>query len=366
MSSSVTGAAGFAIAPGARHTALSDGTPAPFGSVFAPWTASARWTAEAGWEPVRGHALGDLVISPAAMVLHYGQAIFEGLKAFRSADGGVAVFRPDVNARRFRASARRMAMPELPEEMFLEAVDAVVVAAYDAVPADGGSLYLRPFMIATEPRLGTRPAREHLFQVLASPVGTYFAAGERGISVLLSGTTPRAFPGGTGAAKCAGNYAASLQTYAEATAAGYDQVAWLDAREHRYVEELGGMNVFFVHAAASGPELVTPPVSDTLLAGVTRQSLLELAPGLGLRAVERPVDWTWWRDEARAGRLTEAFACGTAAAVTPIGAAASGEESWTMGEGGMGPVTRRVRERLLAVQHGEVAAPGEWLRPVTR
>jgi branched-chain amino acid aminotransferase len=365
MTSTDIAAPGFSISSTSEHTTLANGGPAGFGGAFSRQSASATWTSADGWDEVRRHPLGDLVLSPAAMVLHYGQAIFEGLKAFRSENGTISIFRPASNARRFRDSAVRMAMPELPESMFLDAVAGVVRENADDVPRKGeGSLYLRPFMIATEPRLGTRPSREYLFTVLASPAGDYFATGDQGIRVRLSGDTARAFPGGTGAAKCAGNYAGSMLTYARAAAEGFDQVVWLDALEHRYVEELGGMNVFLVRRGEDGVELVTPPVTDTLLSGITRDTLLTLGADLGLRVRETPIDHHWWRTEAQSGRVTEAFACGTAAGITAIGHVTSDDHDWSMSDGSMGPVTRELRELLVAVQSGDAPGRPGWLHPV--
>ena len=357
---------GFSILPTTSHTKVTAGEVTGFGAEFSPAAASARYSASTGgWGALRSHPLGDLAISPAAMVFHYGQAIFEGLKAFRSDNGSIGVFRPDRNAERFQRSAQRIAMPELPVDVFVDAVMGVVRESAALVPPTrSGSLYLRPFMIATEPRLGSRPSHEYLFMVLASPVGDLFDQGGRGIRVRLSGATPRAFPGGTGAAKCAGNYAAAQATYGQAAAEGFDQVVWLDAIDHRYVEELSGMNVFLVRRTEVGDELITPPLTDTLLAGVTRESVIDLGTELGLTVREVPIAWDWWRDEALQGRVTEAFACGTAAGVTAIGSVTSSEGSWTMADGGIGPVTRRLRELLRDIQYGAVDAHREWIFPV--
>ena len=209
------------------------------------------------------------MVDPATAVLHYAQEIFEGMKAYALADGGIALFRPEDNARRFRDSARRMAMAELPEEVFVESCRALVQAERDWIPEiEGGALYLRPFMIASEVFLGVKPSSEYLYCVLASSVGSYWKGGVRPISLWVSHDYTRAAPGGTGAAKCGGNYATSLIAQAEATRRGCDQVVFLDATERRYVEELGGMNIFFVMADGS---LVTPPLTGTILPGITRR-----------------------------------------------------------------------------------------------
>lgn len=360
----VTPEPGFSISPERRHTTLSTPEASEFGATFGPVMAFTRWTMDSGWEPLGDGPLSDLVISPAAMVFHYGQAIFEGLKAFRSTSGELSVFRPEMNASRFRRSAARMAMPELPDEVFLDALDRVVGGAAELVPERGaGSLYLRPFMVATEARLGTRPAREFLFLVISSRVGDYFANGQEAIRVRLSGDNARAFPGGTGFAKCAGNYAASMATYADAAAEGFDQVVWLDASEHRYVEELGSMNLFLVRRAHGRAELLTPPLADTLLAGVTRDSLLILGAESGLAVKEIPIDWRWWKQEAEAGRVAEAFACGTGAAIYPIATVSSPEGDWTMQDGRIGPVTRALRDLLTEVQAEGKPHP-DWRRVV--
>jgi branched-chain amino acid aminotransferase len=286
--------------------------------------------------------------------LHYGQAVFEGLKAFRQRDGRVTVFRVLDHARRFNRSARRLAMPELPESLFVEACRALVSADHDAVPSgDDESLYLRPMMIATEASLGVRPANEYLFLVMASPVGPYFEQGVRPLAVATGHKFVRAASGGTGSAKCPGNYAASLLAKREATLLGCDEVVWLDARERRWVEELSGMNLFLVvRGPDATPTLVTPPLSDTILDGVTRRSLLQLARTAGYVAIERPIPIDEWRDGARTGEVTEAFACGTAAAVAPIGVVRSRSDEVTIGDGSAGPVTMALRELLLGVQSG--------------
>lgn len=310
------------------------------------------------WSPLELGPLADLSLSPAAMVLHYGQAIFEGLKAYRQPDGSIALFRPFDNAERFNRSARRMAMPELPAEQFVDACRMITVADTDWVPTkDGQSLYLRPFMIATEPNLGVRAAADLLFAVIASPVDTFFPGGVRPISIRTADTAVRAAPGGLGSAKCAANYSASLQTKSVAVADGFDEVLWLDAVEHRYVEELSGMNAFVVRDDGS---LVTPPVSDTILDGITRRSIVELARSLGLTVHEAPIDAEAWVADAAAGRVTEAFACGTAAVIAPIGTITTASGSATMGDGTPGPTTLRLRAALVAIQEGKADDPFGW------
>jgi branched-chain amino acid aminotransferase len=252
-----------------------------------------------------------------------------------------------------------MAMPELPEETFVEAVRQLVLADREWFPAvDGGSLYMRPFMFADEAFLGVRPAKHYQFLVICSPAGNYFKAGVPAVSIWVSEDYTRAAPGGTGAAKCGGNYAASLVPQAEALAKGHDQVVFLDAAEHRWVEELGGMNVFF---AFDDGTLVTPPLSGTILPGITRESLLTLAREEGLAVREERYAIDQWRADATSGRLVECFACGTAAVVTPIGRVAGRDGEFTIGGGGPGQLTSRLRARLVAIQRGEAPDPHGWV-----
>jgi branched-chain amino acid aminotransferase len=310
-------------------------------------------------------AYRSIALDPAASVLHYGQAIFEGFKAYRQRDGGVATFRPEANARRFANSARRLAMPELPEGVFVEAADALIRQDQDWVPpALGESLYLRPLMVATEAALGVRPAREYLFLVIASPSGAYFPKGVKPVSVWISDDFVRAAPGGTGDTKCAGNYAASLVAQRQALEQGCDQVVWLDAVERRFVEEMGGMNLFFVYTSGGRTKLVTPKLTGSLLPGVTRDSILKLAPELGYDTEETLISVEQWQADLASGSMTEVFACGTAAVITPVGVVKSRLGEWTVHHGETGPVAARLRETLLAIQHGEVEDTHGWMHRV--
>jgi branched-chain amino acid aminotransferase len=327
-----------------------------FGKVFTDHMVTLRWTAERGWHEAQVRAREPFAIDPAAAVLHYAQEIFEGMKAYRTERGEVTLFRPLENARRFARSAERMAMPDLPEDVFLEAVEALVRIDADWIPDGPGSLYLRPFMFATEAFLGVRPAAEYVFCVIASPVGAYFKGGAKPVKVWVSDDYTRAAPGGTGAAKCGGNYAASLLVQAEAARNGCDQVVFLDAAEHRWVEELGGMNVFFVFDGV----MVTPPLGGTILPGITRDSIIELARDAGLRVEERPYAFEDWRADAADGRLREAFACGTAAVIAAIGEVRSSDGAFTIGDGDDGPVTRRLRDELVGIQRGAHNDSRSW------
>ncbi|MCX0246207.1 MULTISPECIES: branched-chain amino acid aminotransferase [Streptomyces] len=330
-----------------------------FGRYFTDHMVTIKWTEGRGWHDAQLVPYAPLSIDPANMTLHYGQEIFEGLKAYRQPDGSVATFRPEANGERFRASARRLAMPELPVETFVAACDALVQQDAAWVPAHGGeeSLYLRPFMIATEVGLGVRPANEYLFLVIASPAGAYFPGGVKPVSIWLSEDRVRAVPGGMGDAKTGGNYAASLLAQAEAAAKGCDQVAYLDAVEHKWVEELGGMNLYFVY----GDKIVTPSLTGSLLAGITRDSLLKLASDLGYTSEESRVSIDQWREDTAAGTLTEVFACGTAAVITPVGTVKSAGGEWTQGDGTPGPVTLKLRERLLDIQRGTAEDTHGWM-----
>lgn len=329
-----------------------------FGKIFTDHMVTIDWTEGQGWHSATLGPRQPIALDPAASVLHYAQEIFEGLKAYRLADGTMALFRPEANARRFNASAQRLAMPELPEDLFIEAIRQLVAVDADWFPSvEGGSLYLRPFMIATEAFLGVRPAKEYKFIVIASPAGNYFKSGAPAVSIWVSDYT-RAAPGGTGAAKCGGNYAASLVPTAEAFAKGHDQVLFLDAAEHKWIEELGGMNLFFVMADG---RIVTPPLTGTILPGVTRDSLLQLAAEEGLKVSEEPYSLDQWQADAASGALLEAFACGTAAVVTPVGKVAGRDREFTIGSGGPGQLTQKLRSRLVSIQRGEAPDPHGWV-----
>ncbi|MFC5918739.1 branched-chain amino acid aminotransferase [Streptomyces pulveraceus] len=333
-----------------------------FGRHFTDHMVTIKWTEGRGWHDAQLVPYGPLSIDPANMTLHYAQEIFEGLKAYRQPDGSVATFRPEANARRFQGSARRLAMPELPVETFIAACDALVKQDEAWVPAHGGeeSLYLRPFMIATEIGLGVRPSNEYLFLVIASPAGAYFPGGVKPVSIWLSENRVRAVPGGLGDAKTGGNYAASLLAQAEATEKGCDQVAYLDAVEHKWVEELGGMNLYFVY----GNKIVTPALTGSLLAGVTRDSLLKVARDLGYESEEGRVSIDQWREDSANGSLTEVFACGTAAVITPVGTVKCEGAEWLQGDGTPGEVTMKLRERLLDIQRGVAEDTHGWMHPL--
>ncbi|WP_431954443.1 branched-chain amino acid aminotransferase [Actinacidiphila sp. bgisy167] len=332
-----------------------------FGRYFTDNMVTIRWTEGRGWHDAELVPYAPLSIDPANMTLHYAQTIFEGLKAYRQPDGSVATFRPEANAERFQASARRLAMPELPVETFIAAVDALVTQDKAWVPSQGEqSLYLRPFMFATEVGLGVRPANAYLFMVIASPAGAYFPGGVKPVSVWLSEEYVRAAPGGTGAAKAGGNYAASLVAQAQAIEHGCDQVVWLDAIERRWIEEMGGMNLYFVY----GDKIVTPELTGSLLPGITRASLLRIAADLGYEVSEGRISVNDWKNGNADGSLTEVFACGTAAVITPVGSVKSTRADWTVADGRPGEVTMKLRKALLDIQTGQAPDAHGWMHPL--
>ncbi len=333
-----------------------------FGLHFTDHMFVAEWTPEQGWHNARVTEYAPISLDPATAVLHYAQEIFEGMKAYRHDDGSVWTFRPEENAARMVRSARRLALPELPVEDFVASVDALVRADEHWVPNPQGekSLYIRPFMFASEKFLGVRPSRHVTYMVIASPAGAYFAKGVHPVSIWLSEEYTRAGVGGMGAAKTGGNYASSLVAQQEASANGCDQVVFLDTVERHWVEELGGMNLYFVHDDGT---IVTPELSGTILEGITRSSIIELCRQQGWKVEERKVSVDEWREGVASGRITEVFACGTAAVITPVGTlkwrggeVTSGDET--------GPVTQQVRRALVDIQYGRAEDTFGWMHRV--
>lgn len=338
-----------------------------FGRIFTEHMVRIDWNRERGWHDAELRGYAPLQLDPGVSVLHYAQAVFEGLKAFRQKDGGIAVFRPDAHAARFRRSARRLALPELPEGVFIESIDRLMRIDDEWVPsALEHSMYLRPFMFASEVNLAVHPSSEVVFLLIGSPSGSYFPGGVKPVTVWLSEDFSRAAPGGTGEAKTGGNYAGGLLAQAQAAEQGCDQVVWLDSLEHRWVEEMGGMNLCFVFGAGAEARLVTPALTGTLLPGVTRDALLKLAVDLGYEADEGRVSTDDWRAGCADGSLTEVFACGTAAVITPVGAVKSAHGSWTVGDGKPGKITMRLRQSLVDIQRGAAPDPHGWMHRVTR
>lgn len=329
-----------------------------FGKHFTDHMVDMCWTVQEGWHRPRVQPYGPISLDPAAAVLHYGQEIFEGMKAYRHADGSIWTFRPEANAARMQRSARRLALPELPTEYFIESLRQLVAVDGDWVPAaDETCLYLRPFMFAKEAFLGVRPAHKVAYYVIASPAGSYFAGGVAPVSIWLSTEYTRAAHGGTGAAKTGGNYAASLLAQAEASEQGCDQVLFLDSSEGKYVEELGGMNVVLVYKDGT----VVTPDSASILEGITRDSILQLAEDRGHRVERRRVTIDEWREGVASGDIVEVFACGTAAVITPIGIVKAKDFEIGSTNAVAGELTMSLRQELTDIQYGRREDRHGWL-----
>ncbi|HET9422145.1 MAG TPA: branched-chain amino acid aminotransferase [Nocardioides sp.] len=331
-----------------------------FGIYFTDHMFTVEWTPERGWYDARITPYGPLSLDPATAVLHYAQETFEGMKAYRRDDDSIWTFRPEENAARMIRSNTRLALPELPVESFVQAVDELVKVEQRWVPDPAGekSLYIRPFMIATEVFLGVRPAQHVTFMVIASPAGSYFKGGVQPVSLWLSEDYTRAGRGGMGAAKTGGNYASSLLPQQEAIAKGCDQVVFLDGQEVKYVEELGGMNMYYVF---DDGRIVTPE-TGTILEGITRASIIELAGKLGHQVEERKFSIDEWREGIASGKIREIFACGTAAVVTPVGALRSAN-----GDVAAPPstdLTMRIRQALVDIQYGRAEDTFGWMHQV--
>jgi branched-chain amino acid aminotransferase len=330
-----------------------------FGKLFTDRMLVIEWKAASGWCDARIEPYGPFSLDPACAVFHYAQEIFEGLKAYKWADGRLALFRPEMNARRFNQSAARICMPEVPEELFLKGIEQLVALEKEWIPtAAGTSLYIRPTLIAVEPVLGVKPSDHYYFYVILSPVGAYYAAGFNPINILVEDHYVRAVPGGTGEAKTGGNYASSLMAALEAKKKGFDQVLWLDGRERRYIEEVGAMNMFFAY----GDHIVTAPLTGSILSGVTRDSVLKLAPTLGYTVEERQIDVAELFADIRAGKVTEAFGSGTAAVITPVGKLCYKDECQQLSGGNVGAITQRLYDTLTGIQTGKLADPFGWVR----
>jgi len=330
-----------------------------FGQHFTDHMVSLHWDAQQGWHDGQVRAYGPLTLDPASAVLHYAQEIFEGLKAFRHADGSVWSFRPEANGERLRRSAHRLALPELPVEAFVESIRAQVQADLAWVPAGGeSSLYLRPFMIANENFLGVRAAQKVAYYVIASPAGAYFKGGVKPVAIWLSREYSRAGRGGTGAAKCGGNYASSLLPQKEAVANGCSQVLFLDSQEGRWLEELGGMNVFLVKRDGS---VITPELSGSILEGITRLSVIQLLKDRGISITERRIDVQEWIDGVASGEIVETFACGTAASISPIGQLKGPDFSVGSLDAPAGELTMSIRKELTDIQYGRAPDRHGWL-----
>jgi branched-chain amino acid aminotransferase len=333
-----------------------------FGTHFTDHMFSVDWTQADGWHDARITPYGPLALDPAAAILHYGQQTFEGMKAYRHPDGSIWSFRPEENARRMNRSNERLALPTLPAADFLKAVDTLVDLDHRWVPAPGesgeNSLYIRPFMFAAEAGLAVRPAQRVTFMVIAGPAGAYFSGGIKPVTLWLTEEYTRAGRGGMGAAKTGGNYASSLVAQQEAMAHGCGQVVFLDAEQGTYVEELGGMNLYFVFDDGS----IVTPETGTILEGITRASVIELAEKMGHPVTERRFAIDEWRAGITSGRITEIFACGTAAVVTPVGSLKS--PAGELPAPASTELTMRIRQALVDVQFGRAPDTFGWLHRI--
>ncbi len=332
-----------------------------FGQYYADHMFTMRWSRQAGWHDARIEQYGNISLDPAAMVLHYGQAIFEGMKAYRSADGRIQLFRPLDNFARMNQSALRMCMPRFPEERVLQALKALIYLDQDWVPSEpGATLYIRPTMVAIEPHLGLRSAEEYLFYIINSPVGAYYAEGFSPTKIYVEDSYVRAVPGGVGFAKTAGNYAASLKAQAEAHSKGFTQVLWLDAVEHKYIEEVGTSNIFFVINGV----LTTPPLGGSILPGITRDSVMALAKEWDIPVEERRLTIGEVIEAAENGSLEESFGTGTAAVISPVGELTYCEKTYAIAGGKIGPLSQRFYDAIQEIQFGAREDSHNWVVPV--
>ncbi len=342
----------------ARRGLPADSSGLGFGKVITNHMFCLDYEREGGWQDPRIVPYAPFQLDPAALVLHYAQTIFEGMKAFGGPGEDVILFRPDQNAGRFYRSAERICIPPVPVDMFLQAVEEVVKVERAWVPRDPGTaLYIRPTLIATEPGLGVRPASQYLFYVLLSPVGPYFPEGFQPIELLISDEHVRAVRGGVGEAKTGGNYAASLLAGQVAASRGYSQVLYLDAVEHKYIEEVGAMNMMFVF---EGKTIATSPLTGSILPGVTRATVLQLGPDLGYEVEERMLDVNEVLEGIRSGRVTEVFGTGTAASIAPVGALAFKDQVYAVGDRQIGPIAQTLYDTLQGIQYGRSEDPHGW------
>lgn len=334
-----------------------------FGQFFTDYMFTMKYTPDKGWHEPLVEKYKSFNIDPAAVVLHYSQEIFEGLKAYKTEDGRVLLFRPEENARRMNRSAHKLCMPEIPEEQFLQALKDVIIPQKDWIPGDSGtSLYIRPTMIGIDPYLGLRTSLEFLFYIILSPVGPYFKEGFNPVSIYVEDTLVRAPIGGLGDVKTGGNYAASLYASVQAKKKGFTQVLWLDAKEHKYIEEVGAMNIVFV----LGDKLVTPPLNGSILPGITRDSVIKLAGDIGYKVEERPISIDEVVEKVSSGELTEIFGAGTAAVISPVGSLVYKDKNYVVKDGQVGSVTRDLYNRLIDIQYGRSQDKYGWVHELGR
>lgn len=329
-----------------------------FGKVFTDHMFIADYSEDKGWFDHRVVPYEPLTLDPAAIIFHYGQTVFEGLKAYLGEDGTIRLFRPEQNMRRMNQSSTRLCMPQIDEEMALEALKQLLKVDKDWIPGEAGtSLYIRPFMIATEPYLGVAPSTKYRFMIILSPVGSYYKEGIHPVKILVENEYVRAVSGGTGTAKTAGNYAASLKAQEIADAKGYSQVLWLDGVEKKYIEEVGSMNVFF----KINGEVVTPALNGSILEGITRKSIIEMLKYWGVPVIERRVSMEELKEAHATGDLEEAFGTGTAAVISPIGEFNWQDEKFIVNEGKTGELSKRLYDTLTGIQTGAVEDPFNWI-----
>ena len=332
-----------------------------FGKKFSDHMFVMEYKEGEGWKNPRIVPFGNISLSPASTVFHYGAEIFEGMKAYRTPDGKIQMFRPYENAKRMNNSAERICLPEIPEEDFVQALEALVKIDADWVPHEPEtSLYLRPFTIANDPFLGVHPATEAIFMIIASPVGSYYAEGLNPVSIMIETEDVRAVRGGTGYAKCGGNYGASLRAGKKAEEKGYSQVLWLDGVERKYIEEVGAMNVMFM----VGDEIITPALTGSILPGITRKSCIELLRSRGYKVTERQFSLDELKEACANGTLKEAWGCGTAAVVSPIGKLVIGDETYVINNNEIGAVTQELYDTLTGIQWGKIEDTFGWVYPV--
>ncbi len=328
-----------------------------FGQYFTDHMFLMKYVSGQGWVNPCIIPYKPIELDPAALVFHYAQAVFEGLKAYYGEDQRIRLFRPDMNAKRFNTSAERLCMPTIDPDLFVEIIKTLVMVEREWVPkARGASLYIRPTMIATEPALGVRPALEYLFFVITSPVGAYYKEGFNPVKIMVTDKYVRAVPGGIGYTKAAANYAASLKAAQEAQALGYSQVLWLDARERRFVEEVGTMNIFFYFRDS----LVTPFLSGSILPGVTRDSVIQLARDWGLEIQERPISIEEVIEGLEKGELLEVFGTGTAAVISPVGVLHYRGKDYMINKGKTGPLAKKLFEEITGIQYGLLPDFRDW------
>ncbi len=338
-----------------------DETKLGFGKIFTDYMFIMNYKTGEGWHDARIVPYGNLSLSPAALCLHYGQEVFEGMKAYRRADGGIQLFRPEENFKRLNSSNQRLVIPELPVEMAMEGLMELLKVEKDWVPStDGAALYIRPFIIAVDPFLGVRPGDEYMFIIILSPSGAYYASGLDPVKIYVESKYVRAVRGGMGYTKTGGNYAASLIGQDEAHKEGYSQVLWLDGVEQKYIEEVGAMNIFFI---VDG-EVITPALQGSILPGITRKSVIELCKSWGMKVTERRISIAEIAEAYDAGKLDEVFGTGTAAVISPVGHLKYGDKIMEINDNKIGAVSQKIYDTMTGMQWGKIADAFGWIVPV--